>query len=261
MKKKGPPSKNPCIMGAHALSELLKHAPDRILCVYTSFKEEGSQRKHSLILECEKKGVFLERASSSFLTSLAGSDSHQSFVARIKNRHLFQLKEFLQKYGQKETLFLLLLDAIYDPQNFGALLRSAECFGVDGVLWSKNRGCDITPVVAKASCGASELVKLIRVSNLAESVELLKEEGFDVLAADTGEGAKSLFSTCYQKKTALIMGSEGEGIQPLLKKRANQLISIPLKGKISSLNVAQAASIFLSWKEASSIRKILKPVE
>ena len=117
---------------------------------------------------------------------------------------------------------------------------------MDGVAWSKNRGCDLTPVVAKSSCGASEFISLLRVSNLADTIDKFKEAGFEVVAALADPGADSLQDFQYAPRTLLIMGSEGEGIQPLLRKKADKHLFIPLKGKISSLNVAQAAAVFLS---------------
>ena len=243
------PSKDQLIMGLHAIQEVLKHAPERLLKVFTSVSQGKQERKGSLLQACEDRGVPVQHVSFDFLTKMTGSDSHQSFAAQIQGRQLYGAREFLEENEEKESLFVLMLDEIHDPQNFGALLRSAECFGVDGVAWSKNRGCDLTPTVAKASCGASEIVPLIRVSNLADSAEQFKKAGFEVLAAVADPEAKSLFSYTFAPRTLLIVGSEGEGIQPLLRKKADRLIYIPLTGKIQSLNVAQATAVLLAcWR-------------
>jgi 23S rRNA (guanosine2251-2'-O)-methyltransferase len=137
-------------------------------------------------------------------------------------------------------------DQIFDPQNFGAILRCGECFGADGVVWSKNRGSDLTPVVAKSSCGATEWTSLIRISNLAEGVALFQENGYEVLATAFDENSKNAFEYKFAPKTVIVLGSEGEGIQPLILKKADQLLHIPMSGKIQSLNVAQAASSMLT---------------
>ncbi len=240
-------------MGLHAIQEVLKHAPERLLKVFTSVKTGKQERKGALLQACEERGVPVQHVSFDLLTKMAGSDSHQSFAAQVRGRHFYGAKEFLKEHEEKESLFVLMLDEIHDPQNFGALLRSAECFGVDGVAWSKNRGCDLSPTVAKASCGASELVPLLRVSNLADSAEQFKKAGFEVVAAVADPEAKPLFSYTFAPRTLLIVGSEGEGIQQLLRKKADRLIYIPLSGKVQSLNVAQATAVLLAgWKSGQN---------
>ena len=152
---------------------------------------------------------------------------------------------FLKTVESADRLLVLMLDQICDPQNFGALLRSAECFGVNGVVWSKNRGTDLTPVAAKASCGASELLPLIRIANLAEALTQFQKEGFEAVASTLSPGAERVDQIQFAPKTLLVLGSEGEGIQPLIQKRCDRSIYIPMAGKIESLNVAQAAAVLL----------------
>ena len=227
-------------MGIHAICEVLLHAPHRLLRVFAErSKSEG--RKSELLELCAKKNIPVTITSFDALTKMAGSDSHQSFVAEAKDREFVQLKDFLQQ----EHSLVLMLDQIFDPQNFGALLRSAECFGADAAIFSKNRGSDLTPVVAKASCGASELLPLIRVANLAEAVSQFQEAGFEAVASLLNPQAKSLAQFRFPQKTLLIVGSEGEGIQPLIQKRADHAVYIPMRGKIQSLNVAQATAALL----------------
>ncbi len=247
------PPKDQLIMGLHAIQELLKHAPTRLLKVYTSIPQGRQERKNTLFQECEKRKIPIQIVSSEQLTKMTGSDSHQSFAAHIQGRRYWTAKEFLEATQDQDSVFVLMLDEIHDPQNFGAILRSAECFGVNAVAWSKNRGCDLTPSVAKASCDASEIIPLLRVSNLAETVDRFKEEGFEIIASVANPDAKPLFSHICAKKTLLIMGSEGEGIQPLLQKKADRLVYIPLSGKIQSLNVAQAAAILLAFCKGSAL--------
>lgn len=237
------PPRDQMIMGLHALKELLTHAPERLLRVYT-VKPSGD-RKSDILTECQKRGIPVVFTSLSDLTKMAGSDSHQSFVAHVKGRKFWELKEFFTSVEKKEASLVLMVDQIFDPQNFGALIRSAECLGADGIVWSKNRGTDLTAAAAKSSCGASELLPLLRVSNLAETAEAFKKEGFEVVASLLNPNAKSLNDFRFPSKTLLIVGSEGEGIQPLLQKKSDHLVYIPMEGKIGSLNVAQAASILL----------------
>ena len=159
------PPKDQLIIGLNTLQEVLRHCPDRLLKIYTSIPQTSKERKHQLLIECEKRGVPIQTVPNDLLTKMAGSDSHQSFAALIKGRKFYDVREFIEEKEDQERVFVLMLDQIFDPQNFGALLRSAECFGASGVAWSKNRGCDLTPVVAKASCGASELIPPLSIAN------------------------------------------------------------------------------------------------
>ena len=226
-------------MGAHSIEELLRHAPEKILRVYTV-----SSKKSDLLKICEQKKIPISFVSNDQLTKMTGSDSHQSLVAHIERRMFSDVRPFLEA----ETALILMLDQIFDPQNFGALLRSAECFGVLAVVWSKNRGSDLTPVAAKASCGASEIIPLIRISNLATAVDQFKEGGFEIVAALLDPASESAYSFSYSPKTVLIVGSEGEGIQPLLRKKADRSIYLPMAGKIASLNVAGATAALLALR-------------
>jgi len=230
------------IMGVHAIDEILRYAPQKIIRIYTV-----PSKKSPLLHACEQKKIPLSFVTVAQLTQMTGSDSHQSLVAHIQGRIFLNVKTFVEQ--TKEEAFVLMIDQIFDPQNFGALLRSAECFGASAVAWSKNRGSDLTPVAAKASCGASELIPLIRISNLATAVDQFKEGGFEIVAAVLDPTSTSAYEFTYAPKTVLIVGSEGEGIQPLLRKKADRSIYLPMAGKIASLNVAQATTALLALRK------------
>ena len=243
------PPKDQLIMGINAISEVLRHMPDRLIRVFTAISPSTHGRKNQLLLECEQKKIPVQVVSPVLLTKMAGSDSHQSFVAQIKGRHLYDVDEFLRGNEDAERLLVLMLSEIFDPQNFGAILRSAECFGASAVIWSKNRGSDLSPMVSKASCGASELLPLIRISNLADALTRFKEADFEIVAAVADPRAEPLSQFQYAPRTVLIVGSEGEGIQPLLQKKSDRFVFIPTQGKIESLNVAQATAVLLArWQ-------------
>lgn len=239
------PPKDQLIMGIHTLQSLLHHAPDRLLHVFTTTHEK-QKRKNDLLGQCEKRNIPISFVSEELLTKMAGSDSHQSFVAHVKGREYYDTNTFLDAIETQERSIVLMLDQIFDPQNFGSILRTAECLGASGVVWSKNRGSDLTPVVAKASSGASEWLPLVRISNLAEAIPLFQERGFEAIASTLTPNASNAFTTSFTPKTLLILGSEGEGIQPLIIKRADRSLYIPMQGKIESLNVVQASAVFLS---------------
>lgn len=236
--------KSQLVMGIHTLQLLLNHAPERLVHVFAE-QSSSKGRKSELLDLCKKHKIAVSLLPFDALTNMVASDSHQSFVAQVRPRELLGLKDFLRDSEEKETGLVLMLDQIFDPQNFGALLRSAECFGVDAVVFSKNRGSDLTPVAAKTSCGASEMIPLISVSNLADTVLQFQDVGFEAIATLLDPEAESLYTMKFPDKTLLIMGSEGEGIQPLIQKRANRKVYLPMQGKIDSLNVAQACSVLL----------------
>lgn len=231
-------------MGVHAIEELLRYAPEKILRIFTV-----PSKKSELLTLCEKKRIPVSFVSMDQLTKMTGSDSHQSLVAQIKSREYKEIRDFIEEAN--DLSFVLMLDQIFDPQNFGALIRSAECLGASAIAWSKNRGSDLTPVAAKASCGASELIPLIRVSNLATAVDQFKEGGFEVVAALLDPNSEPAYGFKYAPKTVLIVGSEGEGIQPLLRKKADRSIYLPMTGKIASLNVAQATAALLALRASA----------
>ncbi len=229
------------IMGKNCVREVLKAAPERIQKILLAKKD----------LEFSKAGIPIKILSKDELSDLAGSESHQGVAAYLKEKPKLDLKAFLSK--EKESSLVLLLDSIFDPQNFGAILRAAECFGAGAVVWSKNRGADITPVVTKASVGASELVDLIKVSNLAETVKQFQKHGYWAVTAEIGPAAENLYKFQFPSHTLLIMGSEGKGVQPLISKYSDHKVYIPMFGQIDSLNVSQAASVILSQWRALNI--------
>lgn len=227
------------IMGKNCLSEVLSENPTSIQRVYTSKKDSQDDLLEKLI----HQGIFVKRVSKESLYQMVRSESHQSYVAEITPKPKQDLRSFLEK---DQEGIVLMLDEIYDPQNFGSILRSCECFGALGAIYSKNRGTSITPVVSKSSVGASELITLIEVSNLATTVDKFKDAGYYVVTTEVGADTTSLYSFEFPEKTLLIMGSEGQGIQPLLRKKADFKIYIPMLGKIDSLNVSQATAVLLS---------------
>ncbi|MDP1607712.1 MAG: 23S rRNA (guanosine(2251)-2'-O)-methyltransferase RlmB [Chlamydiales bacterium] len=243
------PPRDQLVMGVRAIQELLEHAPERIIRIYTV--RASVEKKSDLAAACLTHKIPMIFCSSTELTHMVGSDSHQSIVAHIRGRKFWEVRDFLASIQEKERSFVLMVDQIFDPQNFGALIRAAECLGADGIIWSKNRGSDLTATAAKASSGASELLPLLRVSNLAETVELFKKEGFEIVSSLLDPQAKSVTEFSFPSRSLIIVGSEGEGIQPLLRKKSDHFVYIPMEGRIESLNVSQAASILLYCAQAS----------
>lgn len=225
------------IMGKNCIETVLDHSPERITAFFSAKKEPDP-----LLEKAKKKGIKVKPSGKHQLNELVNSDSHQSYVAQVTALEQPDLKSFLKE----DHRLVLLLDNINDPQNLGAILRAAECFGVDAVIWSKNRGCSLTPSAAKASVGGSELIPTIVVSNLAETVKKFQKAGYFAVTAEISDKAQSLKDYQFPDQTLLIMGSEGKGIQPLISKLADDQVYIPMSGKIDSLNVSQATAVLLS---------------
>jgi 23S rRNA (guanosine2251-2'-O)-methyltransferase len=139
---------------------------------------------------------------------------------------------------------VLILDSIEDPQNLGSLIRTAEACGAQGILIPKDRAVGLTPTVVKISAGAAAHLPIVRVTNLAQTIDDLKKKGFWVVGAEA-QGAKSLYEMKFDMNVALLIGSEGKGIRPLLLKKCDFTLSIPMRGKISSLNTAIAGAVVL----------------
>lgn len=231
----------PLIIGRNSLREVLRRAPERLLRVYlTDSVLASGDECGALVIE---HGIPHDVRHAAELTGAAGSDSHQGVVGVLKNRHHPELKTFLEEAIQRPRALIILADSIYDPHNLGAILRAGECFGLHGVLLSKNRGTGITPAVTKSSVGASEFVPVCIVSNLAQSLQRAIELGFVGIAADVGPDAVALSHANFPSHAVLVLGSEGEGVQPLLRKLCQMVVTIPMAGSIDSLNVSQAAAV------------------
>lgn len=230
------------VIGRNAVREVLRHKPDRVLRIISAAQRGSSEEIFSL---AHSAGLEVESMGADEIAALAQSDSHQGFAAVIKDRPGLELKDLIKAEEGKEQSLIVVVDAVQDPQNIGTIFRAAECFGAAGVILSKNRSPGITPAVTKVSVGASELVRSVYVSNLAEAVRKLKDAQYWIVAARAGDDSQALSSFSFPKRSALIMGSEEEGIQALIEKEADFSVKIPLFGRIDSLNVSQAAAVML----------------
>lgn len=230
------------VIGRNAVREVLRHKSDRVLSLTVSTKGGGD----SEILDLARDiGLKIDQVDPTTLTAIAKSESHQGVIAIIKDRPGMELKELVRAEEGKEQSIVVLVDAVQDPQNIGAIFRAAECMGAAGVVLSKNRSPSITPAVTKVSVGASELLNVVYVSNLSEAVRKLKDSDYWIVAARAGEGSEDIRQFSFPKRVAIVLGSEEEGIQSLIEKEADFAIKIPLFGRIDSLNVSQAAAVIL----------------
>jgi 23S rRNA (guanosine2251-2'-O)-methyltransferase len=203
------------------------------------------QRIAKLATLAEERGIAVRRRERADLERLAGNPHHQGVVLKVAPFVYVELEDFLANHQETEgSLFVLVLDGIQDPQNLGALIRSAACAGVQGVIIPKDRACGMTPVVEKASAGAVETIPVIQVTNLVQTLERLKQAGCWNFGL-AGEANKNIYQADYRGNLALVVGSEGEGIRPLVRKHCDLLLAIPHYGGISSLNASVAGGIVL----------------
>ncbi len=202
-------------------------------------------RVEKIIRLAEERGVAVHRRDKGDLTRMCASSHHQGIALEVEPFRYADFDELLASLGQPGSNgFLLVLDAIQDPYNLGALIRSAACAGVDGVLIPKDRACGITAAAEKTSAGAVETVPVAMVTNIAQTLETLKKSGYWVYGLD-GAARQSVYGTEFSGNVALVVGGEGEGIRPLVRKQCDVVMSIPQYGGVSSLNASVAGGIAL----------------
>lgn len=236
---------NHFVIGRNAVLEALRHSGDRAVRVFC-VDGDDSRLSEALKLasELDIKQIFV---TGQALSDGVNSDSHQGIVLEMLP-HLRLSIEQLCLEAESDPhghATLVAVDGVTDPQNLGAIMRACECFGVRALIFSRNRIAPVTPTVTKASAGASELVSMVSVPNLAQALEGLKRSGYWVLATSLGEDAQPMSKVKLPEKTILVLGSEGRGVQRLVRERADYSVFIPMMGKIDSLNVSQAAATFL----------------
>jgi len=229
------------IYGINPVKELLRRRPSEVKEILTSRKGQGLEEISRM---AEKAGVKMRFAFRDELDQLTGTTEHQGIAAKAPLPGTAALEDLLQKAAKARTALLVFLDQIEDPQNLGAIIRSAECAGACGVVIPEHRSAGITPAVLKASAGALEWMPLSVVTNLAQSLGKAKDAGFWSYAA-SASGKESIWQTKFSEKSAMVVGSEGKGLRPLVQKSCDFEVSIPLCGKISSLNGSVAAAILI----------------
>lgn len=230
------------IFGRHPVLEVLRAGKRKVDALFVA--ANAAPRLEDVIGLAEKKGIPVKHASGHQLDQRTQGALHQGILAVTDPLPHHELDFFIDLVRSKSaTPVIVVLDSIEDPHNFGAIIRSAETFGVSGAVFPKDRSCDINSTVVKTSAGATEHMDFCRVTNIAETLRQLRREGFYCIAAEA-EGEKSLWDLKPLFPLAVMVGSEGKGVRPLVKKNCDEVVSIPLKGSISSLNVSNAAAVF-----------------
>jgi len=230
------------IYGINAVTEALK-ARGRAFEWVGMAKERHDIRLQRLIEDCRRLSVPIRFVQRTELDRMAGNAAHQGVVAVTSAKQYSDLDDVVgAKRGQYSLV--VVLDGVEDPHNLGAILRTADAAGADGVVIPERRAAGVTGTVTKASAGASEHLPIAKVTNIARSVEELKDRNIWTVGLDE-HGKQTYDSIDYKMDCAVVLGAEGKGLHDLVKKKCDFLVSIPMLGKVPSLNVSVAAGVVL----------------
>ncbi|GMR18783.1 MAG: 23S rRNA (guanosine(2251)-2'-O)-methyltransferase RlmB [Gammaproteobacteria bacterium] len=236
-------AKDQYIYGYHAVQSVVQHRPETLVEVYVDDKRHD-KRITELFNKVQATGITINKSTKKELDKLVNEEGrHQGVVARIKNKGpLPDFESFIETIDQQS--FLLVLDGVQDPHNLGACLRSAEAAGVQALIIPKDKAASLTPVARRAASGAAEVLPVFQVSNLARSLRDLKEKGVWVIGT-ADESEESIYQVDLTGPLAIVMGSEGKGLRQLTREHCDRLVSIPVRGTVSSLNVSVATGVCL----------------
>jgi len=234
------------LFGINPVLEKLRASPHELHEVFID-KTSSVPALRSVETQVRRLGIPLKYVLPDLLDRLSGGRRHQGVVARGLAYFYLPFSDLLQGipvFSQSELAWILILDGLTDPRNFGALLRTAECVGVRHILIPKDRAVAVTPTVVAASAGAIYYLKIYRVTNLRRAMAALKQLGFWIVGLDSN-AQEGIYERTYPMRLGIVLGSEGTGIRPLIRRECDYLAAIPMQGKVSSLNVTVAGAVFL----------------
>ena len=235
-------SSNNIIAGRNPVMEVIRSGReiDRLLVAHGA--ATGSVT--AIIAKCNERGILIKEVSPSKLDYLTGGANHQGVAVMIATQEYCKVSDMLNLAKERnEKPFIIICDRIEDPHNLGAIIRTAEAAGVHGIIIPKRRSASLNVTVAKAASGALEYMKVARVTNIANEIDLLKKEGIWVFGADMD--GEDYTKTDFDIPCALVIGNEGNGIGDLVAKKCDAIVSLPMVGKINSLNASVAAGILM----------------
>ncbi len=229
------------IYGIHAVEAALRNQPENVLQVFVQQSRDDNRIKKILDI-AKNSGISLQSISNEKLKEKCPKARHQGVLAEIRH-NLFNTVS-LDDILEKKSVLLLVLDEVQDPHNIGACLRTADAVGVDAVIVSKNRSPALTPVMRNVASGAAETVPYIMVSNIARTLEKIKDSNVWVMGT-SDDTKKTLYDANANQRLALVMGSEGKGMRRLTRETCDELVSIPMQGSVESLNISVASAVCL----------------
>ncbi len=233
------------LAGFHAVQARLRHAPDSIVELYVDASRQDQRMRHC-IAQVEAAGVRWHAVETTRLDGLARGMRHQGIVALARPRPLaITVDEVLDTLeDQAEPALFLVLDGVTDPHNLGACLRTADAAGVHAVIAPRDRAVGLNATVQRVACGAAETVPYIMVTNLARTLRAMRER--DIWLVGTDDAAeRSIHQVDGRRAMAWVMGAEGEGMRRLTRETCDELVAIPMRGSVESLNVSVASAICL----------------
>lgn len=231
------------LVGRNAVTEALKAGRGINKILLANGDREGSITEIAAL--AKERGIVVQYVERAKIEALAGGHRHQGVLAYVAPVPYAEIDDILKAAEEKgEAPFLVLLDELEDPHNLGALLRTADATGVHGILIPKRRSVSLNATVAKTSAGAVEYVPVARIGNIAQTLKKLKEKGFWVAGADM-DGEKAYYEADLTGPLVLVVGSEGRGMSRLTKEACDFIVSMPMVGRINSLNASVAGSILM----------------
>jgi 23S rRNA (guanosine2251-2'-O)-methyltransferase len=236
-------SKRNFVYGLHAVNAVLERAPERVLELWIA-QPRFIARLNELKDRAQAVGVRVQSVGGEALAKLVGEVAHQGAVAAVRPLQAWDEHDLLEALKTVADPLLLILDGVTDPHNLGACLRTADAAGVQAVLIPKDRAATVDGVVRKVAAGAAEFVPVASVTNLARTIDRLKERGIWVVGTD-GEAQQTLYAADLKRPLALVLGGEGDGMRRLTRERCDFLVRIPMAGRVESLNVSVAAGVAL----------------
>jgi len=231
------------VSGRNAVRELLMGQRDVDKIYVSSGDREGSIKL--LVAMAVEKRIPVIEVERTKLDAMCAGARHQGIVAMAAEHNYSSVDEIMEyAKARGEQPFVIILDGVEDPHNLGAIIRSAECLGAHGVIIPKRRAVGLTPTVAKAAAGATEYVKVARVTNISSTIDDLKSRGMWIYAADMG--GDDYYKTDLTGSVGIVLGSEGDGISRLVKEKCDFTLSISLCGRVNSMNVSCAAAVIFA---------------
>lgn len=228
------------VYGVHAVMESLQENKGNKLYIQDDLRGKNVDKVKELATE---KKVSISWTPKKTLSDMTDGAVHQGFVLRVATFAYAELSDIVKKAETEDNPLILILDGLTDPHNLGSILRTADATGVCGVIIPKHRAVGVTPVVAKTSTGAVEHIPIARVTNLSQTLDILKEAGFWIFGTDMNGTSSHQWNTAG--KLALIIGNEGKGISQNIKKQVDEMITIPMTGHVQSLNASVAAAVLM----------------
>lgn len=252
------------LYGLHPVEEAIRSGSRQLDRVSVA-RERRDERLERLIQLSRAAGVRVSLEPRDQLTRLARTDAHQGVLAIVRERQFLTIEDLLASKKEGEPRFFLALDGVEDPHNLGALLRTADGAGVDGVIVPERRSAPVTATVAKTSAGASEHVRIARVTNLVRALEQMKKRNIWVLGLDE-RGTPDYTEFDFKIDCVLVLGREGAGLHDLVKKTCDHLLRIPMAGQVSSLNVSVAGAVVMyeamrQRRQSATQQSAAKPVK